>query len=156
MGVARDKTRCAENVNILLPEKQTFSKIDVSAAQYANTETTARVIQHNQSVKAKAEISESQFGSWDNSSAKSVVIDQMEMVRETWLMFYILWLGGLMDLADYKSQGTETIYVITLTGALNKDTVCTNYSFGWQIYVSCQFEPEIITVTVMFSLFFSN
>lgn len=94
--------------------------------------------------------------SWDNSSEKSVVIDQMEMVRETWLMFYILWLGSLMDLADYKSQGTQTIYVITLTGALNKDTVCTNYSFGWQIYVSCQFEPEIITVTVMFSLFFSN
>lgn len=49
------------------------------------------------------------------------MIDQMEMVRETWLMFYILWLGSLMDLADYKSQGTQTIYVITLTGALNKD-----------------------------------
>lgn len=75
---------------------------------------------------------------WDNSSEKSVVIDQMEMVRETWFMFYILWLGSLMDLAHYKSQGTETIYVITLTGALNKDTVCTNHSFGWQIHVSGQ------------------
>lgn len=62
VGVARNKTRCAENANILLPEKQTFSKIDVSVDQYANTENTARVIQHNQSVKAKAEISESQFG----------------------------------------------------------------------------------------------